>query len=261
MNLPGVCQVIYNEGWGQLRNPPYPEEALTEVVRKLDPTRLIDSVTGWFDHGFGDFSVSLFPHEFQDDQQLTPSKRIITTTVLRNAARRSTLLHLPRMIQSASAFRGSLGESATTFPPTSKSQLPSGHAAYVHMPAHVASLLTALTRFSLWKVQKSIDEINQTYELDADLDAYNYRAGSIFRELREQVERYACSGGVWTQTTDVEGEVNGLYTYDRRVLRPYVQQWKDDIESLYHAARARGGRSNRGRGSSRASMPLPGDDY
>jgi hypothetical protein len=24
----------------------------------LDPTRLVDSTTGWFDHGAGDFSVS-----------------------------------------------------------------------------------------------------------------------------------------------------------------------------------------------------------
>ena len=30
--------------------------------------------------------------------------------------------------------------------------------------------------------------------------------------LRDQIERYSCSGGVWTQTTDVEGEVNGLMT-------------------------------------------------
>ena len=27
------------------------------------------------------------------------------------------------------------------------------------------------------------------------------------------------SGGVYTQTTDVEGEVNGLITYDRKVIK------------------------------------------
>lgn len=63
----------------------------------------------------------------------------------------------------------------------------------------------------------------------------------MFRELREQIERYACSGAVWTQTTDVEGEVNGLLTYDRRLLRPDEKQWKDDIQSLYDAANGRGG--------------------
>lgn len=65
---------------------------------------------------------------------------------------------------------------------------------------------------------------------------------SLFRELREQTERYACSGAVYTQTTDVEGEVNGLLTYDRRVFRPDADQWKADIQALYKAAAGRGGR-------------------
>lgn len=35
--------------------------------------------------------------------------------------------------------------------------------------------------------------------------------------------------------------MNGLLTYDRRVLRPYKDQWKEDIESFYKAAAGRGG--------------------
>ena len=50
-------QVIYNEGWAQLNKAPWPEEKLTEVVRNLDDTRLINAVSGWNDHGFGDFKV------------------------------------------------------------------------------------------------------------------------------------------------------------------------------------------------------------
>lgn len=50
---------------------------------------------------------------------------------------------------------------------------------------------------------------------------------------------FSCSGGVWTQTTDVEGEVNGLLTYDRRILRPDVKQWKTDIQNLYDTSKAR----------------------
>lgn len=63
----------------------------------------------------------------------------------------------------------------------------------------------------------------------------------LFNELEDQVKMYACSGAVWTQTTDVEGEVNGLVTYDRRLERVDRQQWKDDIQSLYDAAAGRGG--------------------
>lgn len=47
---------------------------------------------------------------------------------------------------------------------------------------------------------------------------------------------------MYTQTTDVEGEVNGLLTYDRRLFRPDLEQWRADIQSLYDAAAARGGR-------------------
>jgi hypothetical protein len=53
-------QVIYNEGWGQITNY-YPEFELTDRVRQLDPTRLVDSTTGWIDHGAGDFSVCVLP--------------------------------------------------------------------------------------------------------------------------------------------------------------------------------------------------------
>ena len=31
--------------------------------------------------------------------------------------------------------------------------------------------------------------------------------------------RQGCSAAVYTQTTDVEGEVNGLMTYDREIIK------------------------------------------
>ena len=101
------------------------------------------------------------------------------------------------------------------------------------------SQLTLPSPPSLWNVQQALDTINQTYEIDQTNEAYNYRSHLLLTELGDQVEKYACSGGVWTQTTDVEGEVNGLLTYDRRVLRPNKDQWRGDIQALYDAARAR----------------------
>ena len=56
-------QIIFNEGWGQVRSPPWPEQELTDVVRSIDPSRLVNSVSGWNDHGFGDFSVSILTYE------------------------------------------------------------------------------------------------------------------------------------------------------------------------------------------------------
>lgn len=94
--------------------------------------------------------------------------------------------------------------------------------------------------------------INITYELNMDLESFNYRAHVLMDEFRQQIEYFACSGGVWTQTTDVEGEVNGLLTYDRRIERPDVKQWQDDIQSLYRAAAGRGGY---GSSTQAAAMP------
>ena len=48
--------IIYNEGWGQITYPYYPEFGLTDIVRSLDPTRLVDATSGWYDHGAGDYS-------------------------------------------------------------------------------------------------------------------------------------------------------------------------------------------------------------
>jgi hypothetical protein len=90
-------------------------------------------------------------------------------------------------------------------------------------------------------VQQAIDSINQTYEIDQTNEAYNYRSHELLTQLGDQVDKFACSGGVWTQTTDVEGEVNGLLTYDRRILRPDAEQWRADIQALYDAAARRGG--------------------
>jgi hypothetical protein len=42
----------------------------------------------------------------------------------------------------------------------------------------------------------------------------------------------------------VEGEVNGMLTYDRRILRPDLQQWNADIKALYDAGAKRRGNNS-----------------
>lgn len=49
-NHPSIIMwVIFNEGWGQYDTP-----RLTQSVRQLDPTRLINSTSGWHDQRVGD---------------------------------------------------------------------------------------------------------------------------------------------------------------------------------------------------------------
>lgn len=49
--------------------------------------------------------------------------------------------------------------------------------------------------------------------------------------ILDELAKIAYTGGVYTQTTDVEGEVNGLVTYDRKVL-------KMDTDRVSHANRS-----------------------
>ncbi len=49
-NFPSIYMwVVFNEGWGQF-NTKY----FVDLVRELDPSRLIDNASGWVDKGFGD---------------------------------------------------------------------------------------------------------------------------------------------------------------------------------------------------------------
>jgi len=184
-------QVIYNEGWGQITDPYYPEFGLTDLVRELDPTRLIDATTGWYDHGAGDFSDN---HHYANPQCGAPFYSIQSSP------------YDPSRIGIQGEFGGI------------------GHNVSIE---------------HLWNVQEAIDTINQTYEIDTTLAAWNYRGHLLLSELEDQTKMYACSGGIWTQTTDVEGEVNGMLTYDRRFLRPDLKQWNADISALYDAAASR----------------------
>ncbi|KAF5022637.1 hypothetical protein F66182_5313 [Fusarium sp. NRRL 66182] len=185
--------VIYNEAWGQQDGTP--ERDLTQLVRKLDKSRLINSVSGWDDHGFGDFHDN---HNYAAPQCGTPFYS------------RPKTPYDPERIGIAGEYGGI------------------GHNVSIE--------------------QQAIDTIPETYEINKDLESYNYRAGVLFRDIREQTQRFACSGAVYTQTSDVEGEVNGLITYDRRFVRPDVEKWQSEIASVYEAAASRGGRKTEGEG-------------
>lgn len=59
--------VLFNEGWGQ-----FDTVELTKYLRTLDPTRLIDSASGWFDQNCGDFRSE---HYYFDKPKIIPDKR------------------------------------------------------------------------------------------------------------------------------------------------------------------------------------------
>ncbi|MFJ4892314.1 PA14 domain-containing protein [Streptomyces sp. NPDC088788] len=78
-----------------------------------------------------------------------------------------------------------------------------------------------------WSVQQSY--------VDVDPSAYT----DDYLARLDEVHQLACKGGngaVYTQISDVEGELNGLVTYDRKVVKPDVKRLKAAHTALIHDA-------------------------
>ncbi len=78
-----VAWVLFNEGWGQFQT-----RRLEEALRRLDPFRLIDAASGWFDQGGGDilsihsyfFSYSLKKNSAPKGEKSAVRKRAAALT-------------------------------------------------------------------------------------------------------------------------------------------------------------------------------------
>ena len=141
--------VLFNEGWGQ-----FATEKITQYVRQLDPTRLIDSASGWFDQKCGDFRSE---HHYFDE---------------------------PKIISDPRAFV--LSECGGYACPIEK-----------HISVHQVYGYQNYT---------SIQELTQAYE-------------TLYQKtINPLIEKGLCAC-VYTQLSDIEEEVNGLLTYDRKICK------------------------------------------
>lgn len=145
-----IAWVIFNESWGQ-----FDTERLTHSLQELDPSRLVDSASGWTDKHVGDLSDA-HSYPFPESPPADSSRAVVIGEF------------------------GGLGLS---------------------LPDHQWS-----TNF--WSYQMLPDE--------------KALAGWYFHLLQEiwtQKDSRGLSAAIYTQTTDVETECNGLQTYDRRVAK------------------------------------------
>ena len=149
-NHPSIAAwVIFNEGWGQFQT-----EDMTRIVRRLDPNRLIDQASGWFDQGGGDFS-SLHNYFFK--------------LFIRPERERASVL---------SEFGG-----------------------YSYRePGHCAK--EKLYGYGICKNKKDLEK----------------RFLERWQSVRNLIPQ-GLSASIYTQWTDVEEEVNGVFTYDREVRK------------------------------------------
>lgn len=159
-NHPSVVSwVLFNEGWGQ-----FDAAAAVEEVRRLDATRPIDSVSGWYDQHAGDF---LSVHNYFRPLEVYADS--------------------PRKLQGEAAQRGGRAFVVSEF----------GGAVF-RVEGHSA--------------------FAESYGYDTFADVQAWRA-AVSQSVRDAaaLERQGLAGFVYTQLSDVEEEVNGLLTYDRRV--------------------------------------------
>ena len=146
-----VVWVPFNEGWGQ-----YDTGRIAEFVKTRDPTRLVNSVSGWADRGVGDMhDIHHYPNA------AVPPREDVRAVVLGEF--------------------GGLG-------------LPvKGHT---------------------WQ-----SEANWGYRQFASTGDLTDAYLTLLQGLRPMTGSQGLAAAVYTQTTDVEIEVNGLLTYDRAVCK------------------------------------------
>ncbi len=141
---------LFNEGWGQ-----FDTLRLTELLQEKDPTRLIDSASGWFDQKCGDF-ISV--HNY-----FRP-------------------LNIPVKKWGERAFF--LSE-------------------YGGFACHIDNH-SSVDRIFGYKRYDTPAQFREAYE-------------KLIKESLLPLQKQGLSGAVYTQLSDVEEEVNGILTYDRKI--------------------------------------------
>lgn len=195
-NVPSLVMWIpYNETWGQ------PGAFLTHTtldwVRMADPTRLVDGPSGWSDWEGG-------------------------TVCLRGADGTMT-----NVVQTAHRPHG-VCEAGDVLDRHDYSARPQAFSAN---PRRISFLgecggLNLKVPGHLWNGKGHFG-----YETASDRAALQKAYAALAEHLRAQIP-FGLGGFIYTQTTDVEIETNGLLTYDRRVLKVDPAQMKAVNERL-----------------------------
>ena len=162
-----VVWVPFNEGWGQ-----YDTCRISDLVKGLDPSRLVIPTSGWSLRNCGDIYDI---HTYDVDLKTPPYHKDKATVI---------------------------GEYGGIGLPIKK---------------------------NLWN-PNTINWGYQTYNSQKELlESYEYK----FNQILKMKDIHGLSGAVYTQTTDVEGEVNGLLTYDREVIKIPTEILKNLHSPLY----------------------------
>ena len=171
-NVPSILiWVIFNESWGQ-----FDSIRITNDVQAMDPSRLIDHASGWFDQGVGDF-CSRHTYIFQ-------------------------------LMKKEPTLPNGKEDNRTHFI--------SEYGGYdLRIPGH------------LWNPKKIFG-----YKLHCSSTSLEASYKKLIRKQLIPLISQGLGAAVYTQLSDVEIEVNGLFTYDRKVLKmpkEFIHQLNEEI--------------------------------
>ncbi len=172
-----VMWVPFNEGWGQFDTP-----RIVDLIRKLDPSRLVDNASGWTDRKVGDV---MDIHQY-------PGPAV------------------PRPEEKRALVLGEFGGLGLPLP---------GH---------------------MWQQEK-----NWGYRNLATREELTDNYLGLIRKLHPMTGMPGLSAAVYTQTSDVEVEVNGLMTYDREIIKMDVPSVAAANKALYTPPQPRRAEGNK----------------
>jgi len=146
-----VVWVPFNEGWGQ-----FDSLCISQTLKNIDPTRLVDHASGWHDQGGGDFKSR---HVYYKKYRMHPDRS--------------------GRIQALTEF--------------------GGYSCPVN--GHMGSDVL----FG-YRMYEGTDELTIAYENLYTLEVL-------------PAVKHGLAASIYTQVSDVEDEINGIFTYDRAVLK------------------------------------------
>lgn len=166
-----ISWVPFNEGWGQFET-----EKIVEEIQELDPTRLIDAASGWFDKKVGDIK----------DIHNYPSPKI------------------PVIEKSRAAVLGEFG----------------GLGFKIKEHTWIPRKVLGIKRI-YWGFEDSSNE-HEFFE----------KYSELIMKFKPMIKQGLCAA-IYTQITDVEGEINGLITYDREIIKADLDKIRNLHTQLY----------------------------
>ena len=174
-----ACWVPFNEGWGQ-----FDACDAAERIHALDPTRPIDATSGWYDQRCGDVHSV---HNYFRPLEIYPDK---------------------------GPLRGYVAE----YEKRHKRRRRAAHYAVLPVAQHGVRAFVISEFGGLAQLVADHAAVSRAYgygEYDS-IEDWRTAVRSVL-DSAESLESRGLAGYVYTQVSDVEEELNGLMTYDRRL--------------------------------------------